>query len=242
MKNSQLIAHRGWQRRYPENTLIAIREAIATGCKHIEIDIQLSADHIPFVCHDHLLQRLCLSPLNLNQIHSSELDTLSAYEPERLGDQFLGTPLLTLSDCVKYIAQYPDVTLYAEIKRQSIRSFGHQVVMDAIKPLLTTIEQQCFVISFDLPILTLFKQQQWSQTALVLSDWEQAFSQQVNQLAPTMLFCDVDFLTAAKTPAQLPYPTAIYEIDNYQQAQQLIAAGAAMIETFAIGELIAAGG
>ena len=47
MNADVLIAHRGWQRRYPENTLAAIEGAITAGALHIEIDVQLSRDGVP---------------------------------------------------------------------------------------------------------------------------------------------------------------------------------------------------
>ena len=40
----QLVAHRGLQCEYPENTALSVSKAIAAGALFIEIDIQLSRD------------------------------------------------------------------------------------------------------------------------------------------------------------------------------------------------------
>ena len=48
----QLVAHRGWQRRYPENTLLAVDKAIGAGARHVEIDVQFSGDGRAVVFHD----------------------------------------------------------------------------------------------------------------------------------------------------------------------------------------------
>ena len=87
MNPEQLIAHRGWQQRYPENTLIAVKQAIAAGARNIEIDIQFCADAVPVLCHDHDLKRISGQALKINQCSLKTLSGLSAFEPARLGQQ-----------------------------------------------------------------------------------------------------------------------------------------------------------
>jgi glycerophosphoryl diester phosphodiesterase len=48
----KLIAHRGYQRHYPENSPLAIEKAIECGALFFEIDVQFSADGIPLLYHD----------------------------------------------------------------------------------------------------------------------------------------------------------------------------------------------
>ena len=49
MKPNQpkLVAHRGYAHAYPENTLLAIQQAVEAGAKYIEFDVLLSADQLP---------------------------------------------------------------------------------------------------------------------------------------------------------------------------------------------------
>jgi glycerophosphoryl diester phosphodiesterase len=51
-------AHRGVCTRAPENTLAAVREAIAAGADYVETDVQLSRDGVLVVVHDRDFSRL----------------------------------------------------------------------------------------------------------------------------------------------------------------------------------------
>jgi glycerophosphoryl diester phosphodiesterase len=51
------FAHRGASARAPENTLPAFEEAIRLGTDLIELDVHLSADGVPVVIHDDLVDR-----------------------------------------------------------------------------------------------------------------------------------------------------------------------------------------
>lgn len=48
----QVIAHRGFSGRYPENTLSAVEAAIDLGVDMVEVDIRLSRDGVPVLCHN----------------------------------------------------------------------------------------------------------------------------------------------------------------------------------------------
>ena len=52
-----VIAHRTTMGHAPENTLLGIRTALEMGCDGVEIDVQLSADGVPVLMHDDLLER-----------------------------------------------------------------------------------------------------------------------------------------------------------------------------------------
>lgn len=238
MIKDKLIAHRGWRNRYPENTLPGINAAIEIGAQHIEIDIQLTADGIPVLCHDKLLQRLSGSDQDITQCNFSQIEKLSAYEPHRLGNAFLSTPIPTLKDCVALIKKSCHVTLYVELKTESIDAFGSDAVLDAVLPNLQSIRQHCFLISFDSDILQLARQRGWQHIAPVLNSFEQAFSAETTRLSPNLIFCDKNLLSNENKLEKIAYPTAIYEVDDYHQAILLLDQGASLIETFSIGELI----
>jgi len=57
-KTVPLIAHRGWSSRFPENSLASIAAAIGAGADEIEIDIRVSEDGVPFLCHDRTVDRV----------------------------------------------------------------------------------------------------------------------------------------------------------------------------------------
>ena len=57
----QIIAHRGGviTPESPECSLAAIKKAAEEGYDAVELDVRASADHMPFVFHDSMLQRMC---------------------------------------------------------------------------------------------------------------------------------------------------------------------------------------
>jgi len=58
MNTPLIIAHRGNSSSAPENTLEAIREAIAIGSDCVEVDVRCTKDSIPVLMHDPGLGRV----------------------------------------------------------------------------------------------------------------------------------------------------------------------------------------
>lgn len=54
---TQIIAHRGYNSKYPENTMLAFREAEKVGADGIELDVQLTKDGEIVVIHDETIDR-----------------------------------------------------------------------------------------------------------------------------------------------------------------------------------------
>lgn len=89
-----IIAHRGASADAPENTLAAVREAVAAGADWVEIDVQESADGTVFVFHDSDFKRLGGTARPIWELHDEELaaiDIGSWKSPVFSGER---TPLL----------------------------------------------------------------------------------------------------------------------------------------------------
>jgi glycerophosphoryl diester phosphodiesterase len=56
-RQPRIVAHRGYAGRAPENTLAAVRLAVACGADWIEIDVRATRDGMPVVLHDATLDR-----------------------------------------------------------------------------------------------------------------------------------------------------------------------------------------
>jgi glycerophosphoryl diester phosphodiesterase len=67
------IAHRGEPRGHRENTLPAIRSAVAAGAEMVEIDLRLTADNELVVLHDPTLERLWGDPRAIAQVSFEDL-------------------------------------------------------------------------------------------------------------------------------------------------------------------------
>src|ERR1044072_7139430 len=78
-----LIAQRGNVAEYPENTLPALRSALDLGARHVEFDVQLTADRQPVLLNDSNLQRVAGVNRNVLEMTWHELAQVTVSEPER---------------------------------------------------------------------------------------------------------------------------------------------------------------
>lgn len=92
----RVIAHRGSSASCPENTAAAFDAALAEGCDGIELDVQLSADGIPFVYHDRSLSRIGAGRRWAGRLTMRELRRLDAGAWK--APRFRGERLLSLED------------------------------------------------------------------------------------------------------------------------------------------------
>lgn len=240
MKALPLVAHRGWQNRYPENSFIAIKKAIQAGAKHIEIDIQLSSDGHLVLCHDHELKRLTGLPGRIHEMTLYELQQRSFYEPERLGDKFLTNPICTFDQCAELIAQHPDVTLYIEIKRNSLRAFSREFFLNTLVPKLNGIAEQAILISFDYEVLRLAQQHYGhSRVGPVAQQWQHCEDASFKNFTPEVIFCDAEIIPSSVNLSTFNSAFVIYEIADIDGVNYWLKRGAQLVETFCIGELLA---
>lgn len=232
-----LIAHRGWQRRYPENTAAAVRGAIAAGARAVEIDVQLSADGVPVLHHDRSLWRLCRVRGRLADYPWSELAALRASEPDRFGQHFAAEPLLRLDQLVELLRDHPQVHLFLEAKAEVLERFSAQQAVDAMLEAAAPLRSRCTLISFSFPMLRAARQRGWPQLGPVLRRWKQLSGRAVHALNPAVVFVNARLLPT-RGPIISPWPLAVYEIDRPEIAQNLLERGVRWVETFAIGELL----
>jgi glycerophosphoryl diester phosphodiesterase len=240
MDREHLVAHRGWQRRYPENTLPAIAGALDAGARYVEVDVQLSADGVPVLFHDRTLSRICRQRGAIHRYTAAELQQFSAFEPERFEEKFLGTAIPTLTALVDLLLQYPDAYLFLEIKNLPVLEFGNEKVYDAVIPLLQPLAERCTVISFAHDFLHHALARGWPHVGPVLNDWREIDTASIAALQPDVVFCAIEQLPAQRDLSAIVHPLAVYEVDRIDIAEDLLQRGVRWIETFAVGELLAA--
>jgi glycerophosphoryl diester phosphodiesterase len=81
----EITGHRGSKVRAPENTLSALRQAIAEGADYAEIDVQTTADGVVVLLHDADLRRVASADRRLRDMNHHELkdiDVGSWFDPE----------------------------------------------------------------------------------------------------------------------------------------------------------------
>jgi glycerophosphoryl diester phosphodiesterase len=132
-KANQLVAHRGYQHRFPENSLLAIHAAIQVGAVNIEIDVQLNDQREVVLFHDTEMDRVTGKQGNIHNLSSQQLAHYFCSEPNRLGDDFLFNPITLLADLLPIIKEYSHVRFFIEIKEDSVERYGVDVCLTMIK-------------------------------------------------------------------------------------------------------------
>jgi glycerophosphoryl diester phosphodiesterase len=87
--NVEISAHRGASLVAPENTLSAVRQAVAQGATYVEIDVQRTSDGMVVVAHDADLMRVGRQPLVISKSTLERLrqvDVGSHFAPEFAGE------------------------------------------------------------------------------------------------------------------------------------------------------------
>lgn len=145
----KVIAHRGFSSRAPENTLVAIREAIAIGADMVEIDVTLSSDGEIVVIHDETLDRTTNGSGPVSQHSLADLKKLDAgswFDP-----WFENERIPTLSEVLT--AVNGKILVNIEIKSEAVEqgiaakvietirrsAMNHQVVISSFSP--TALQQ-----------------------------------------------------------------------------------------------------
>ena len=238
-----LIAHRGYARAYPENTLVAVEAALDVGARYVEIDVQLSRDRVPYLMHDRTLERMCGVPGTLSVKSSAEIELLRASEAVRFGSKFASEPVASLANFAAAIARRPDAHAFVEIKRAALEAFGADAVLDAVLPALASVEKRCTLISFDVGVLLRALARSSIPRGPVLMEWRQLRTDDIARMEPTVVFCDVDKLprnSLRLDPLPKGCDLAVYEVDHVHIARDLEQRGVRFVETFAIGEMLGA--
>jgi len=234
----RLVAHRGYPRRYPENTLIGIEAALKRGARFVEVDVQLSVDRRPVLFHDRDLRRMCGVEGGVHERTLGELRELRASEPRTFGDVFSDVRLATLEEFVALLADHTDVTAFVEIKRIALERHGVDAVAAVVLERLQPLSGRAVVISFSRQVLREARRRGWTELGFILGEWSHAARVEAAGLAPAYLLCDVRKMPWLGDVHQPDCRVAVYDVVHPRRAKRWAARGADLIETFAIGEML----
>ncbi|MDO4412897.1 glycerophosphoryl diester phosphodiesterase [Cutibacterium sp.] len=172
----RIFAHRGLNRRAPENTMAAFRKAVDAGVTWIETDVDVLQDGTVIICHDTTLDRTtnCTgSYYKLNRADLAFIDAGSWFSPA-----YAGEPLPTLFQLVDYMNE-TGLNANIEIKsneagaamtRQLISAVAHelrrlhgpQVIVSSFNHVLL---HEFHALAPDIPLGCLY------ETAALYEDW-----------------------------------------------------------------------
>ena len=83
-KNIWVAAHRGWSKKYPENTLLSFKEAIGLGVDQLELDVRVTKDNELVVIHDATVDRTTNGTGKVCEMTLAELKELDAGNGEKI--------------------------------------------------------------------------------------------------------------------------------------------------------------
>ncbi|GAB2537697.1 glycerophosphodiester phosphodiesterase family protein [Gracilibacillus alcaliphilus] len=141
----EIIAHRGASGYAPENTLAAFQKAVESGATGIELDVRLTKDQVPVICHDPTIKR---TSNGTAAIHQSSLAELKQYDFGAWYDsEFVGEKIPTVEETLKLLKD-KDVDINIEIKNGPVMQPGiEKVLVDLIDKY--DMQDRILISSFD---------------------------------------------------------------------------------------------
>ena len=238
MLHDRLVAHRGYRKRYPENTLLALSKAVEAGARYLETDIQFTADLHPVLYHDALMSRISGIDNAIHLLPLEEVTALTASEPERLGGTFAGEKICPLSRLVEFLVQQPAVTQFVEVKRTAAHFAGAETAFRRLAKTLAPVTERAVLISFDEDFILHAHRQGYPRLGMVLTDWDRMGYPALEEVGPEFLFCDIDKIPAGADLDGFDSKLVIYEVESPDLAMELFHRGADMVETFDIAGML----
>ena len=144
----RLIAHRGYSAIAPENTLAAFQLALEKQVFGVEFDVHFSADGIPVVIHDSMLDRTTngrgkVAEKSIAQLQS--LDAGSWFDPK-----FAKETIPSLQQVLNLFSP-TEIKLFIELKSPQYWSKSET---DYLIQILAPVRDRCVIASFDHQFLT----------------------------------------------------------------------------------------
>jgi glycerophosphoryl diester phosphodiesterase len=147
-----IMAHRGFQTDYPENTMVSFMAAVETGAQFVELDVTLTHDHQVAVIHDDTVDRTTngIGPVhNFNLKELQKLDAGSWFH-----SRFAGERIPALIDVLGQVTRKAYINL-------EIKSYDHtsRQLQDEIEPAVvalidkTKTHERVLISSFDPVVL-----------------------------------------------------------------------------------------
>lgn len=151
----ELIGHRGYPAKYPENTILSFKKAIEAGCNGLELDVRLTKDNKAVVIHDKNLERTTNGKGFVSEFTLREIKKLDVGRGERI-------PALE-----EVLSEIADVKLLIEIKTDAVKDID-KLCAETVK--LAGKRKDTFFTSFNLDaIQSIKKNKSELKTGLIFS-------------------------------------------------------------------------
>lgn len=175
----EIVAHRGYSSRFPENTLAAFRGAADAGADYVELDVRRTKDGVLVVMHDDSLLRTAGLDRDVCDVTYDEIRNLKVGERDFIWSS--GEAIPTLEEVLRFL-KGSSLKLDIELKPCGEDDYEKDVVELILQE---QMQERCLIASCDCGIL-----------------------RQVKSCAPeiTTVYVGSDFETCA---LRLPYADAV---------------------------------
>jgi glycerophosphoryl diester phosphodiesterase len=229
MRLLHLVGYRGNSAEFPENTLPALRSAIALGVRFIELDVHLSADGVPMVCDEHQLARVTGD--DDADISGAQMSALDVSQTNRFGDRFLGTLIPSLTTALRLLQGRPEITVFVVLGRASVARFGHDQVISQVVRALRPFRSRCVLISKDLATIHTARTRAEYPVGWVIPSYDSHTRLKFEAFKPQYLFCDRSALPEHGPLWRGPWRWAVSDVPDLKTALELANRGADFVVT-----------
>jgi glycerophosphoryl diester phosphodiesterase len=236
----EIIGHRGYAARYPENTLPSLEGALAAGCRSLEWDVHVSSDGVPVLFHDDTLER---TTDGAGPVHDQPMDRLRELDAGAWFDsRFRGTRIPTLEEALEALEGRVD-RIYPEVKRAG-GDAGLVAILEILRA--SPLHSRTILISLDLALLPQVRRLDPELTlGWVVSRPEDLEPSARAVLADGNAVLDPDRRLLLAEPDRTRelvargVPLVTWTVDDVDEAEALREMGVARITTNRVGDLMA---
>ena len=229
MRLLHLVGYRGNSAEFPENTLPALRSAIALGARFIEFDVHLSADGVPMVCDEHQLARVTGD--DDADISGAQMSALDVSQTNRFGERFLGTLIPSLTTTLRLLEGRPEITVFVVIGRASVARFGHDQVISQVVRALKPFRSRCVLVSKDLATVHTARTRAEYPVGWEIPAYDSHTRLKYEAFKPEYLFCNRAILPAHGPLWRGPWRWAVSDVSDLNTALELANRGADFVVT-----------
>lgn len=235
----EIIAHRGYSARAPENTLAALEAALKAGADAVEFDVSTAACGTPVLFHDPMLSRTTNGVGPLRRRTLEQLKTLDAgkwFSPD-----FAGTRIPTFDESLRALKGRVG-RVYAEVKGfRELEDTDRMVRLARDAGMLGEV----VFISLNWTLLDRMRSQEPGLSIGYVVDQEAEYKEAVQRCSgdtAAMVHVRSDLLAAA--PSVLGRlrdqgtEVAVWTVDDPAEAPRLLAMGVGRITTNQVGALL----
>lgn len=216
---TELIGHRGYSARYPENTLLSLKKAVEVGCDGIELDVRLTRDNKVVVIHDKNLERTTNGKGPVAQFTLKQLKKLDAGHGEKI-------PTLE-----EVLAEIAGVKLLIELKEYS------EVICDKTVKLAGK-RKNTFFVSFSIDAINNIKDiNQKLKTGLIFSKpliEPERYVKIIDALCPRLDRIDSQTAMFAR---EYKLDTYVWTVDTASELKEVLKYGVTGVVTNDPGEI-----